>query len=75
MPGYSLETAEAVKKADGKLLGVKLGRACVRRGVSVSEVAALFNVSRMTVYNWFKGSVVVSDKHAQQMKKLIDKLA
>ena len=75
MPGYSLETVEAIRKADGRLLGVKLGRVCLRRRMPVSEVAEFFNVSRVTVYNWFKGEAVVSDKHADQVQSLIKKLS
>jgi transposase len=75
MSGYSLETVEAIRKANGRLLGVKLGRACLRRRMPVSEVAEFFDVSRVTVYNWFKGTAVVSDKHTAQVKKLIEKLS
>ena len=48
----------ANKKASTKSLGVVLGRECIRANVSVSEVAGFFGVTRMTIYNWFKGDSV-----------------
>jgi transcriptional regulator with XRE-family HTH domain len=48
----------ANKKASIKSLGVALGRVCIRADISVSEVAEAFGVSRMTIYNWFKGDSV-----------------
>ena len=53
--GYSVRLAEAIKGADVNKLGVRLGRACLRHDVSVSEVAAALKVSRQTVYHWFCG--------------------
>lgn len=53
--GYSQSLVEANKKANIKSLGVALGRLCIKRGVSVSEVAQELGVSRATVYNWFWG--------------------
>jgi transcriptional regulator with XRE-family HTH domain len=35
-----------------------LGRVCIRANISVSEVAGAFGVTRMTIYNWFKGDSV-----------------
>jgi DNA-binding XRE family transcriptional regulator len=54
--GYSQFTIAANKSASKRALGVALGRACIEHGVSVSEVAKLFGVSRQTVYNWFDGT-------------------
>jgi predicted transcriptional regulator len=63
--GYSQSLVYANKKASIKSLGVALGRVCIREGVSVSHVAGSFGVSRMAVYNWFKGdSVPHPDTHA-----------
>lgn len=55
MRGYSIRVAEAIKEADGSLLGVKLGRACLARDISVSTVAEVLGVTRQTVYHWFLG--------------------
>jgi predicted transcriptional regulator len=73
--GYSMFTAEAIRNANQELLGVKLGRICVRDDIPVKDVAEFFGVSRMTVYSWFKGDAIVSGKHVERMKKLIEKLA
>ena len=56
--GYSQSLVQANKKASAKSLGVALGRVCIERGISVTDVADYFRVSRMTVYNWFKGACV-----------------
>lgn len=53
--GYSQTTIAANKSADKRLIGVALGRACISKGIAVSEIAQRFNVSRQTVYNWFEG--------------------
>lgn len=55
MRGYSIRVAEAIQEADGNLLGVQLGRACLARDISVSAVAAALGVTRQTVYHWFLG--------------------
>jgi transcriptional regulator with XRE-family HTH domain len=55
MRGYSIRVAEAIKEANGDLLGVKLGRACLARDISVSAVATDLGVTRQTVYHWFLG--------------------
>jgi len=72
--GYSLLMADEIKSADSQLLGVQLGRVCINRDIPVSDVASFFGVSRMTVYSWFRGKSIVSGKHAEKMKKLVDKL-
>ena len=73
--GYSFQMAEANKKANQSLLGVKLGKICIDRDIPVTDVAEFFSVSRVTIYSWFAGKSVVSGKHAEKMQKLISKLA
>ena len=53
--GYSQSLVYANKKANIKSLGVALGRVCISKNISVQSVADAFGVSRMTIYNWFKG--------------------
>jgi hypothetical protein len=55
MQGYTIRVAEAIKGANGDLLGVQLGRACLARDISVSDVAKGLKVTRQTVYHWFLG--------------------
>ena len=54
--GYSLRIIELNRSADEELLGVKLGRVCIRNNMPVSVLAARLGVSRQTVYNWFVGT-------------------
>jgi hypothetical protein len=58
--GYSQSLVQANKEASAKSLGVALGRLCIRHGISVARVTRDLNVSRMTVYNWFKGQTDLS---------------
>ena len=73
--GYSLTTIKTIDDADQKLLGVRLAQLCVRLDIPVKDIAKYFGVSRVTVYNWFSGVSVVSDKHQNRMSELIKKLA
>lgn len=73
--GYSTLTVREIQEANPTLLGVKLGRVCIKKDIPVSDVAEYFGVSRVTVYSWFRGQTVVSGKHADKMQKLIAKLA
>lgn len=73
--GYSQQTVAANKTADKRLLGVALGRVCIANGVPVSEVAAEFNVSRQTVYNWFEGRHEPNAELLEDIKAFIESLA
>lgn len=53
--GYSLRLQDLNRRADGRKIGVRLGRACIEHNVPVSVVAKRMGVSRTTVYNWFCG--------------------
>ncbi|MEI8281525.1 MAG: hypothetical protein WCG75_03880, partial [Armatimonadota bacterium] len=50
-------------------LGLELGRICLLHNLSVVMVAKIFEVSRMTVYNWFSGASVPS-KHLHRRIRL-----
>lgn len=73
--GYSTLTVQEINAADPNLLGVQLGRICVTRDIPVRDIAEHFDVSRMTVYSWFRGRTAVSDKYASKVQKLIARLA
>ena len=72
MIGYSQKIAQANADADLSMLGVRLGRHCIKVGVSVIDVANHFKVSRTAVYNWFIGLNDISSKHKQEAEDLID---
>lgn len=71
--GYSQQLAERNKTANGKLLGVALGRVCIRYGVPVTTVAKTLKVTRATVYNWFVGTHEPHIKYSDKIKELIEK--
>lgn len=54
--GYSLHLRDLNRRAPSKLLGVRLGRACIKHDIPVTVVAQRMGVSRQTVYNWFGGT-------------------
>jgi transposase len=71
--GYSANTIQLNKKADGKRLGVALGRAAIKSGMSVAEIAMVLQVSRQTVYNWFVGAYDPKPEQTKDIEKLIAK--
>ena len=71
MSGYSLNLMLVNKAADGKHIGVALGRICIKAGVSVSSIAERFDVSRQKVYNWFEGRVTPNNRMVEPIKEYI----
>lgn len=53
--GYSVRLIELNRKANPRLIGVRLGKACIKQNIPVSTVASMLGVSRQTIYNWFVG--------------------
>lgn len=54
--GYSLKLRDLNRRAPSTLLGVRLGRVCIKHDIPASRVADEMGVSRQTVYNWFRGT-------------------
>jgi transcriptional regulator with XRE-family HTH domain len=54
--GYSASIIQQNSEANKSRLGVRLGRACIKRNIPVSTVASSLGVSRQTIYNWFIGA-------------------
>jgi hypothetical protein len=69
--GYSVRLIALNKKADSKLLGVRLGRVCIQQNIPVSTVASRLGVSRQTVYNWFMGETNLQDQSVDAVQDLI----
>jgi len=69
--GYSVRLITLNKEANPKLLGVKLGRACVKNNVPVSQVSSKLGVSRQTVYNWFMGRSHPQNSIVKSVEKLL----
>ena len=65
--GYSFRLVQANQAADSRKVGVRLGRYCITKDISVAEIAHKFDVSRMTIYSWFTG---VSDPHPSKAEQI-----
>jgi DNA-binding transcriptional regulator YiaG len=72
--GYSARLIESNKAASPKLLGVKLGRVCIKLRIPVSDVASTLGVSRQTVYNWFIGANTPQNAVVGAVENLITSL-
>lgn len=72
--GYSAHTILLNKKADIDRLGVALGRAAIKKGMSVVDIASHLGVSRQTVYNWFVGAYDPKADQERSIQKLLSKL-
>jgi hypothetical protein len=69
--GYSQKLVDANKKADADSLGVALGRFCIEREITATQVAVELGVSRMTVYNWFWGEFAPSPTYSEQIERFM----
>lgn len=72
--GYSKVILRRMELADPNEIGVRLGLLCVKHGYSVVEVAEVFSVSRMTVYNWITGKYKVSKHLLEKVQALVERL-
>lgn len=72
--GYSFRLIQLNHNADDDLLGVRLGRLCIRFNVPVSAVAEKCGVSRPTVYNWFSGETSPLPANVPQVEAMIAEL-
>lgn len=70
--GYSAKTIQLNKRADSSGLGVALGRAAIKLGISVADVAATLKVSRQTVYNWFIGAYTPNGDVTKDVTRLLN---
>ena len=75
MHGYTLLLADAIKRAPKHKIGVRLGKACLRANVPVSQVATDFGVSRPAVYAWFTGRSNPKPYLEEAIEKYIKALA
>lgn len=72
--GYSARIIRANKEADADRPGVMLGRMCIAQEIPVSDVAQFFDVSRMTIYKWFKGVEQPRKKQIEKIEDVLKKL-
>lgn len=73
--GYSLRLRDLNQRAPSKLLGVRLGRACIKHDVPATVVAAAMGVSRQTVYNWFRGASTPGTDLTERIERYISSLS
>lgn len=52
---YSEEFMRFINATDSKSLGVALGKACVKANLPLIQVSRYLVVSKVTVFNWFRG--------------------
>lgn len=72
--GYDSLFIRRVEDADQKPAVMQLAEACINKNVSVPEVAAMFGVSRATVYNWMTGRTIPSPRHMALIPKITARL-
>ena len=70
---YSEKFRLELNKLNDNLMGVKLAKLCVKANVAPIEVAERCQVSRLTVYTWFRGGAIRS-KNLEKIKILIKEL-
>jgi DNA-binding XRE family transcriptional regulator len=70
--GYSAKTIRLNKEADKNRLGVALGKAAIKLGISVADIALTIGVSRQSVYNWFVGTHDPKERYTKAITKLLD---
>jgi len=62
---YSKPFLDELKKADPHKVGIALANACVKANLPAKYVAYALEVTRMTVYSWFRGSYI---RHKNMLK-------
>lgn len=74
--GYSSELSESLRYKTAKDgLGIVLAKKCIAANIPSTMVAKLLNVSRQSVYAWFRGAEIQSERVplVEALVKIIDK--
>lgn len=74
MQGYTIRVAEAIKEADGNLVGVQLGRLCLEHDISVVKIANYLGVTRQTVYAWFVGKSEPKPYYFEAVRQMVHEI-
>jgi len=72
--GYTLRLRDLNDKANASNVGVRLGRVCIERGISVTSVSQKIGVTRATVYNWFCGATAPQGHAALRIEAFLAEL-
>jgi DNA invertase Pin-like site-specific DNA recombinase len=70
---YSEKFRLELNKLNDNLIGVRLAKLCVKADVPPIEVAEKCEVSRLTVYTWFRGGAI-RNRNLEKIKILIKEL-
>jgi len=72
---YSDKLLRAVSAGDEQLLGVRLGKLCVKANLPASYVAIALECSRMSIHTWFRGGGMRESKrrYVEALMRLIEK--
>jgi hypothetical protein len=68
---YSEKYLLSLNGLNEKRLGVQLGKLCVKANLPPDPIAKLLGVSRMSVYNWFRGKPI-RESNIDKVEKLMD---
>jgi DNA invertase Pin-like site-specific DNA recombinase len=74
--GYSSELSEFLRYKTAKDgLGIVLAKKCIAANIPSTMIAKLLNVSRQTVYAWFRGAEIQSERvpSVEALIRIIDK--
>jgi DNA-binding transcriptional regulator YiaG len=72
--GYDSLFIRRIEDADQKPVVMRLADACIEKNVAVPEVAAMFGVSRATVYNWLTGRTTPNPRYMALIPKITARL-
>jgi hypothetical protein len=62
---YSEKFLLSLIKADPSQVGVQLGRLCIEAEIPATYIAKALDVTRMTVYSWFRGQDIRKTKRKE----------
>ena len=68
---YSEKYLLSLNDLNEKRIGVQFGKLCVKANLPPSMIADAMGVSRMSVYNWFRGKVV-NQKNVEKVERFMD---
>ncbi len=69
--GYSSALVQLINQSDPESVVTRFAKYCIEKNISVIEIAQAFNVTRATVYFWFKGAFKPREKHIAGMLEVL----
>lgn len=73
--GYDSLFIRKVEEADQKPVVLQLADVCIEKNIPVTEVAALFGVTRATIYNWMTGLTTPNPRYLAMIPKITTRLS